>query len=214
MRDDDETRAALAELEEFTRLRAEVRARWRADAPPPAPVAGWDALAAAEAARAHGASEPGMWAELAVAADRLSMRYRAAYARWRQAEALLTRSAPRGEAAQPLRDAHAVAAEIGAEPLLREIVALAQRARITLARAAPAPPAAAAGAALGLTPRELDVLRLLALGRTNPEIAGTLFVSPKTVSTHVTSILRKLGAHTRGEAVAKARRAGVAADPS
>jgi predicted ATPase/DNA-binding CsgD family transcriptional regulator len=50
---------------------------------------------------------------------------------------------------------------------------------------------------VGLTPREREVLILLATGATDREIAARLFVSPRTVSTHVTSILRKLGVETR-----------------
>jgi DNA-binding CsgD family transcriptional regulator len=61
-----------------------------------------------------------------------------------------------------------------------------------------------------LTPREREVLRLLAEGRTNLEIAAALFVSPRTAETHVTHILAKLGAATRAEAAAHAVRAGLA----
>lgn len=60
-----------------------------------------------------------------------------------------------------------------------------------------------------LTPRELEVLTHLELGRTNGQIAGTLFISRKTASVHVSNILAKLGAATRGEAVSVARRQGL-----
>ena len=60
---------------------------------------------------------------------------------------------------------------------------------------------------LGLTARELEVLAHLVDGETNREIANALFISVKTAGTHVTSILRKLDAHTRGEAAALAVRA-------
>ncbi|MGH3110820.1 MAG: ATP-binding protein [Gaiellaceae bacterium] len=57
-----------------------------------------------------------------------------------------------------------------------------------------------------LTTRELEVLRLVATGLRNTEIAGRLFLSPRTVGHHVSAILRKLGVATRGEAAAAARR--------
>lgn len=62
----------------------------------------------------------------------------------------------------------------------------------------------------GLTARETEVLRLVAAGRTNGEIRATLFISTKTASVHVSNILAKLGAGSRGEAAAIAHRAGLA----
>ena len=61
----------------------------------------------------------------------------------------------------------------------------------------------------GLTARELEVLALLAEGLRNAQIAERLIVSEKTIDTHVSSILRKLGVRTRGEAVAQATRLGL-----
>ena len=55
----------------------------------------------------------------------------------------------------------------------------------------------------------MDVLRLLDEGRTNTEIAERLFVSPKTVDHHVSAILGKLEARSRGEAASLARRSGL-----
>ena len=60
-----------------------------------------------------------------------------------------------------------------------------------------------------LSERELEVLALLASGRTNSEIAGALFVSTGTVKSHVNNIYRKLGARNRAEAIARARALGV-----
>jgi DNA-binding NarL/FixJ family response regulator len=60
-----------------------------------------------------------------------------------------------------------------------------------------------------LTPRERDVLRLLVLGRTNPEIAEELFISPSTARVHVSNILAKLDARTRTQAADLARRLGL-----
>jgi DNA-binding NarL/FixJ family response regulator len=61
----------------------------------------------------------------------------------------------------------------------------------------------------GLTPRELEVLTLLARGRKNAEIASELFISERTVKFHVSSILTKLGAETRTQAVRIAARRGL-----
>ena len=64
-------------------------------------------------------------------------------------------------------------------------------------------------ARFGLTEREREVLRLLAAGRSNPEIAQALFISPKTASVHVSNILAKLGVDSRVEAAAVAHRLGM-----
>jgi DNA-binding CsgD family transcriptional regulator len=67
------------------------------------------------------------------------------------------------------------------------------------ARAAPAPrPCAAAG---DLTPRELEVLGLVAEGLTNAQVAEKLFLSPRTVNAHLNSVYRKLDLPSRGAAV-------------
>jgi DNA-binding NarL/FixJ family response regulator len=67
-----------------------------------------------------------------------------------------------------------------------------------------------AGAAVaGLTPRELEVLRLLVAGCSDREIGEALFISPRTASKHVASILAKLEVGTRGEAAVRAVRDGL-----
>ena len=73
----------------------------------------------------------------------------------------------------------------------------------------PLPTARGVGGAAGLTRRELEVLRLVAAGRSNGQIAETLFISRKTASVHVSNILGKLGVHTRTEAAAAAHRLGL-----
>jgi DNA-binding CsgD family transcriptional regulator len=96
-------------------------------------------------------------------------------------------------------------------PLTRAIEDLARRARIDLhAPAEPVQPDEPPTAReFGLTDRELDVLRLLGEGKTNPEIAAALFISPRTAGVHVTHILRKLDATTRVQAATIAERAGL-----
>ena len=86
-----------------------------------------------------------------------------------------------------------------------EIALLARRARLSLTErhTVTRHERVAEGA---VSPRELDVLRLMADGSTNREIANTLFISEKTAIAHVSRILGKLGAANRMEAVAIARR--------
>jgi DNA-binding NarL/FixJ family response regulator len=61
----------------------------------------------------------------------------------------------------------------------------------------------------GLTPRELEVLRLVAAGRSDREVAEALFVSPRTVGAHVSHLLTKLGVDNRAAAAALASREGL-----
>jgi DNA-binding CsgD family transcriptional regulator len=189
------------------RIRAALR-----ETPRPAPLHKAYALRVeAELARAEGRHEPELWAaaEAAFAVEERPLEL--ASVRYRHAEALLGRGPDTREAAGALLVlAHEAAAALGAEPLAAEVAALAARARLPLdAPAAPAPaaeePADPAGA-LGLTARERDVLRLVADGRTNRQIAEELFISPKTASVHVSNILAKLAVATRGEAAALAHR--------
>ncbi|WP_431911968.1 helix-turn-helix transcriptional regulator [Nonomuraea jabiensis] len=103
-------------------------------------------------------------------------------------------------AAERLGRARELATRLGATPLLEQLDAFGRRARIGGAEEA------ADGLPLGLTARELEVLREVANGRSNREIAEALFISAKTVSVHVSNILAKLGVATRGEAAATAYR--------
>jgi ATP/maltotriose-dependent transcriptional regulator MalT len=112
----------------------------------------------------------------------------------------------RDGAAERLQRAAPLAAALGAQPLGEQIAILARRARIPLAAGSSdvAWGDPAGDGEFGLTERELEVLRLVAEGRSNREIAGALFISPKTASVHVSNILGKLGVSSRGEAAAKA----------
>ncbi|MFE1286122.1 AAA family ATPase [Streptomyces sp. NPDC058751] len=175
-----------------------------------APV--WNAHAAwvsAELRRADGVSDPDRWSEVAGAFEPLERPYDLARVRLRLAESLLLTGADddeRARAAELLRLAGAVAGHLGARPLADAVALLARRARLPLehtpgpSRTAPADPAAA----FGLTGRERDVLRLVAAGRSNRQIAEELFISPKTASVHVSNILAKLDVSGRGEAAALA----------
>ena len=168
---------------------------------------GWLALAEGEYSRAGGGTDAVPWEVAAVAWERLERPPLAAYCRWRETEALLGAGAARSEAAVPLRSAYAVATAIRAAPLARELEALARRVRLDpLAPARTQPPDPELTAALGLTPREAEVLTLVAQGCTNREIARTLVISEKTTGVHVTHILRKLDVPSRLQAAAIAHR--------
>jgi DNA-binding CsgD family transcriptional regulator len=126
------------------------------------------------------------------------------YALAREAEAMCA-SGDREDAVPTLREAARLAATVGAEPLLGEVRSLARRARIKLEGEAPE----VGIDGFGLTDREREVLGLLAEGRSNPQIAAALFISPKTASVHVSNILGKLRVASRGEAAAIAHRHGL-----
>jgi DNA-binding CsgD family transcriptional regulator len=193
-------RAAGTELLELARAGL-ARARERGRQVGPEALA-WLARAEADFTRLEGRSDPDRWAAAAEAFG-YGYVYEEARARWRLAEALLL-DGRHGEAQAQAAAAHATAVGLGAEPLRAELEALARRGRLDLGPAAPPSEGAA-----GLTPRELEVLRLVAAGRSNGQIAEALFISRKTASVHVSNILAKLGVHSRTEAAAAAHRLGL-----
>jgi DNA-binding CsgD family transcriptional regulator len=176
-------------------------------------LAAWHATALAEQTRQQGRADPAAWAAAVAAWERLGRPYRAAYAGFRQAESHLAAGGDRDTAAQILGRAAAITGRLGARPLDTEVHALARRARLHLGPPAEAPAAAAGPPApaeqLGLTPREAEVLALVAAGRSNRQIAQALFISPKTAAVHVSNILAKLGVDGRVEAAAVAHRLGL-----
>jgi DNA-binding CsgD family transcriptional regulator len=165
----------------------------------------------AEYARARGEDDVALWLAAADAWGDLKRPYRRLYASWRQAEALVQaddRPAAAAVASEALRSGR----ELGAAWLVGELESLAARARLRLL--GPAQPAAAAGQPegepFGLTPRERQVLALVAGGATNREIGLELHMAEKTASVHVSRILAKLDVRSRTEAAAVAVRQGLA----
>jgi DNA-binding CsgD family transcriptional regulator len=192
---------------------------------PAPPSRGYQALVGAERARADGINEEAAWAGAVAAWRAAEEPYPLSYALFRQAEAASERG-DRDAAARAVREAQALAERIGATPVAAEAEALARRARLGRDRSISVSDPAEGGAAaaepgsratdadelarFGLTEREREVLRLLAAGQSNPEIARALFISAKTVSVHVSNILAKLGVSGRVEAAAVAHRLGMA----
>ncbi len=162
-------------------------------------------LAQAELTRLHDA-DADAWDRAAGLWSGLEAPYATAYSRWRQAEALIHQGGKRQQAARAAAEAHATAARLGAAPLRREIEALAKRARLKPFPSSSNPDGERDEAPFGLTSREVDVLRLLAAGHTNRQIAGRLFIAEKTVNTHVSNILAKMAVPNRSAAAAAAHR--------
>ncbi len=148
--------------------------------------------------------------------------YSAAYARLRLAEARLANRESRESVAAPLGAAAETLRALGARPMLERARRLARLARVDLEdagsgarpgrRTAPEADTRDPLGALELTPREREVLRLVAAGRSNARIADELGITTKTASVHVSNILGKLGVENRVEAAALAHRLGVAGE--
>jgi DNA-binding CsgD family transcriptional regulator len=168
-------------------------------------LAAYDLLCSAELTRWRGQSDPALWSRVAATWNELGEPYPAAYAGWRHGEALLAGKERRSAGLRLGRALHA-AAELGAQPLRRQVEALAQGARVALdpAPLVEIPRPRSTAETLRLTPREQEVLALVAAGRTNRQIARALAISEKTASVHVSNILGKLGAANRVEAAAAA----------
>jgi DNA-binding CsgD family transcriptional regulator/tetratricopeptide (TPR) repeat protein len=186
----------------------------------------WVASTAAEDTRIDGLTDPEPWARAVAAWDAVPDRAEGAYVRYRKVEAELRRTGIKADVATELETAWRSAVQLGAAPLRAEIEVLARRARIKLgdvtdgefdAAVAAEPVTAPASAGdvgrgaspHGLSAREVEVLRLVASGRSNGEIADRLFITRKTAGVHVTHILDKLGVSNRVEAAMAAARLGL-----
>jgi DNA-binding CsgD family transcriptional regulator/tetratricopeptide (TPR) repeat protein len=161
----------------------------------------WLLRATGELRRAQGTADPELWRRVVAEFD-YGYAYEVARSRFRLAEALLA-AGDRSAAELELRAAHETAARLPAQPLLGEVLALARRGRVDL------PGVRRGGGPGALTPREVEVLRLVAAGLTNRQVGAQLFMSEKTASVHVSRILAKLNASGRAEAAARAAQLGL-----
>lgn len=173
-----------------------------------------DGLCRAELSRLTGDRDAPAWHAVAARWDALGRPFPAAYARYRLSEAILAGRGSRADASEALRSAATVLRRLKAAPLLADVERLARLARIDLAVATDEPvlPSGAMVAGPALTAREVEVLKLVAAGWSNRQIADALFISPKTASVHVSNILGKLGVENRIEAAAVAHRLGLVDD--
>ena len=163
--------------------------------------AAFAAMARAEARELAGGLQPEAWQAATTAWHHCRDKYWTAVCKFKTADAVLRAKGDRSVAARIAAEALAAAHSLGAAPLAADLEVLNRRGRLT-ARPAPADPLRR----LGLTEREAEVLDLLAEGRTNRQIGDALFISDKTVSVHVTNLLRKLGVESRTEAAEMSRR--------
>ncbi|MGZ5404269.1 MAG: helix-turn-helix transcriptional regulator [Nocardioides sp.] len=158
-------------------------------------------LFVADRARCHGdADTTDLWRTAVTSCSTAGMVWHEALASYRLGRALLSVRGSRQEAASVLRHGARLAHRLGARPILDDVEELARQSHISLEEPADVDPARGFGDPLAsLTPREQEVLSHLVAGRTYAEIAEALFISEKTVSVHVSNLLRKTGTRSRLE---------------
>jgi len=169
----------------------------------------WHATGKAELARARGRNQGPLWESAAAHWEAMSRPYETAIVRWRAAEAY-AEADQRACAAATAQAAFETARRLGARWLEAEVLGLAGRARLEVGSpgedGVPSPEPSAEADPFGLTPRERQVLGLIAEGATNRQIGRALFMAEKTASVHVSRILAKLGVQSRTQAAAVAHR--------
>jgi DNA-binding CsgD family transcriptional regulator len=158
------------------------------------------AIFAAEQERCLGtASSSTAWQLAVERCEAAGMRWQAETSRLRLSRALVVEGAKTSVVASHLRVGHRFCLDVAAVPLQRDLERLAQGCGVDLAEpSVPAPPSLAPPFDQ-LTGRESEVLTYLVAGRTYAEIADALVISEKTVSTHVSHLLRKTGTRSRRE---------------
>jgi DNA-binding CsgD family transcriptional regulator/tetratricopeptide (TPR) repeat protein len=166
-------------------------------------------IAHARAARAQlGEPNSELWGNAVAAWQEAGDPWYVAMAQTHEAAAAVRLGAS-AQAATALRGAYRTAVSLGAPTLVNAIEAVARSTRLSIEEPVLPDMGSDVGARLGLTPREVEVLGLVAVGLTNREIGDRLYVSEKTASVHVSNILRKLGVGSRVDAAALAQRAGL-----
>jgi DNA-binding CsgD family transcriptional regulator/tetratricopeptide (TPR) repeat protein len=168
----------------------------------------WPRHFAAELARYRHEDTAEMWHSVAEAWAVIGVPHDRAWALLHATRCHLA-DAERDAAQATVLDAYDIATYLGAKPLEQALTDLAQRSRLRLTDATADAEAADTQRVHGLTAREFEVLNLIGRGHTNDQIATQLFISPKTVSVHVTHILQKLKVASRTEAMAVAFRNGI-----
>ncbi|MEU4339283.1 AAA family ATPase [Micromonospora lupini] len=170
----------------------------------------FEAVLRAEVQRAEGSDDAERWATAVAAFEHLNRPFELAVALHGEGRALFPSQRQRDRAIDRLTRAFKIAHSLGAADLLADINALTTTpgAATEPGRASAAEPANDALASFGLTPRETEVLQLVVRGYSNRRISDELYISQKTTSAHVSSILFKLRASSRTEAAAIAHRHG------
>jgi ATP/maltotriose-dependent transcriptional regulator MalT len=166
--------------------------------------AAWSTHAEALFAGVRGNANSEMWLGVASAYEKVDEPVPRGYAILQAAECE-AQSGNRSTAGELVREADALACGVGPGLLRSATDAAARRIGVHLDPVHPP-----ASVPFGLTDREVEVLRRVAAGRTNKQIAQELYISPKTASVHVSNILAKLGVAGRGEASAVAHQHGLA----
>jgi DNA-binding CsgD family transcriptional regulator/tetratricopeptide (TPR) repeat protein len=184
--------------EAAARQRADGLAANVADVVGPGEIEAWAAQARAEYLRLGASKVSGSpveeWTGVRERWRFLRQPYREAYSRLRLAEAELA-AGDRRSATSELASAAALAEQLEAAPLAALIADVAHRGGIDASRTS---------GPEGLTPREREILAQVVAGASNRDIATALFISPKTVSVHVSALLRKFGVTGRGDLSAAA----------
>ncbi len=160
----------------------------------------WTAHLDGELRRLAQVTDPEPWQQAVRAWARIERPHEQGWASMRLGQCHV-RNRDRAQAVEPLAHALQIGRRLKAEPLIEAVARVARPARLDIGLQPPAQ-----RRALPLTAREADVLRLVASGRTNGEIARELVISTKTASVHVSHILSKLGVRSRTEAAAIALR--------